>query len=184
MVKRIVVLAVALVALMAAPAAAQQYPPDENIITVSDTSPCPGQTVTVTAQAFFAGSTVDFRLNGQDPAVAHGTADANGKVTVELTIPAGQAQGPLEIKAQGSEFGNERGYLELNAAVDVAACNETPPTTAPGGGGGGGGGSDLPKTGSDTTMTLVRVGVALAAVGGLLLAVSTKRRRRTGPAPA
>jgi LPXTG-motif cell wall-anchored protein len=62
------------------------------------------------------------------------------------------------------------------------ACIETPPPTTPGGGGGGGG--DLPNTGSDTTMTLVRVGVALAALGGLLLAISTKRRRRTNPAPA
>jgi LPXTG-motif cell wall-anchored protein len=75
--------------------------------------------------------------------------------------------------------------LTVTASVDVVACNEAPPATVPGGGGGSGGGSpDLPKTGSDSTMTLVRVGVALAAAGGLLLAVSTKRRKRTGPLPA
>ena len=53
MVKRMVVLAMALVALMATPAMAQQYPPNENLITVSDTTPCPGQSVTITAKGFF-----------------------------------------------------------------------------------------------------------------------------------
>jgi LPXTG-motif cell wall-anchored protein len=179
MVKRIVVLAVALVALMAAPAAAQQYPPGDNLITVSDTSPCPGQSVTISAQTFAAGGAVTVKIG--DAVVGTPTADASGKVSVEATIPAGQQQGPVQVSATGPGA-DDSPQLTVNAAVDVVACNETPPPTTPGGGAGGG--SDLPKTGSDTTMTLVRVGVALAAVGGLLLAVSTKRRRRTSPAPA
>ena len=48
MLKRIVALAVMFAALgVAAPAMAQQYPPAENLVTVSDTAPCPGDSVTV-----------------------------------------------------------------------------------------------------------------------------------------
>jgi LPXTG-motif cell wall-anchored protein len=178
MVKRIVVLAVAFVALMAAPAMAQQYPPSENLITVSDTSPCPGQDVTVTAQTFAPGGAVTVKLG--DTVVGTPTADADGKVSLGVTIPAGQALAPVQVSATGPGT-DDTPQLTVNAAVEIVACNEAPPPTTPGGGGGG---SDLPKTGSDSTMTLVRVGVALAAAGGLLLAVSTKRRRRTGAVPA
>jgi LPXTG-motif cell wall-anchored protein len=183
MVKRMVVLAMALVALMATPAMAQQYPPNENLITVSDTTPCPGQSVTITAQTFTAGGAVTVKIGGA--VVGTPTADANGKVSLDATIPAGQAQGAVQVTATGPA-GADTPTLTVNAAVDIVACNETPATTAPAGGGGAGGGGDLPRTGSDSTMTLVRVGVAMAAVGGLLLAVSSKRRkhRNAGPAPA
>jgi LPXTG-motif cell wall-anchored protein len=181
MVKRIAVLAVALVALMAAPAMAQQYPPSENLITVSDSTPCPGQAVTVAAQTFAAGGAVTVKLG--EAVVGTPTADASGKVSLRVTVPAGQAQGAVTVTATGPGT-DDAPQLTVTASVDVVACNEAPPATVPGGGGGSGGSPGLPKTGSDNTMTLVRVGVALAAVGGLLLAVSTKRRKRTGPVPA
>jgi LPXTG-motif cell wall-anchored protein len=179
MIKRIVALAVMSVALMAAPAAAQQYPPAENMMTASDTRPCPGQAVTVSAKTFAAGAAVTVKLG--DAVVGTPTADANGTVSLEVTIPAGQALGPAQISATGPGGGDKT--ITVSAAVNVVACNETPPSTTPAGGGTGGG-SDLPTTGSDSTMTLVRVGVVLAAIGGLLLAVSAKRRRRPGPVPA
>jgi LPXTG-motif cell wall-anchored protein len=180
MVKRILVLAVALVGFMAAPAMAQQYPPGENLITVSDTAPCPGDAVSVSAKTFQAGGAVTVKLD--DSVVGTPTADANGVVELRITIPAGQAQGAVAITATGP---GADGEVALTASVDVTACNETPATTVPAGGGGaGGGGSDLPRTGSDSTMTLVRVGVAMAAIGGVLLAVASKRRRRTAPVAA
>src|SRR5687768_7149333 len=46
MVKRLFVATAVAVVLMAAPAAAQQYPPAVNSLTVSDTTPTPGQTIT------------------------------------------------------------------------------------------------------------------------------------------
>jgi hypothetical protein len=52
MVKRVMALAVLLVVARAAPAAAQQYPPTDNILTVSATIRCAGQTVTVEARTF------------------------------------------------------------------------------------------------------------------------------------
>jgi hexosaminidase len=174
MLKRMAVLVVALVGLTAAPAAAQQYPPAENLITVSDTTPCPGGPVTITAKTFTPGSTVDIALDGAPLATA--TAGDDGVVTVEATVPETTALGAHNITATG--MGGDQSPLHLTASVDVVSCDETaPPTTAPAAGGGGGG-DDLPRTGSDTTMTLVRVGLALAALGGVLLAVATKRRRR------
>jgi LPXTG-motif cell wall-anchored protein len=174
MVKRMLVLAVALVGLMATPAMAQQYPPGENLITVSDTAPCPGDAVLVSAKTFQAGAAVTVKLG--DTVVGTPAAGANGVVELGISIPAGQAQGAVAVTATGPGAGGE---VALTASVDVTACNESPATTTPASGGGGaGGGGDLPRTGSDGTMTLVRVGVALAALGGVLLAIASKRRRR------
>jgi LPXTG-motif cell wall-anchored protein len=179
MVKRMLVLAVAVVGLMATPAMAQQYPPGENLITVSDTAPCPGDAVSVSAKTFQAGAAVTVKLG--DTVVGTPAAGANGVVELEITIPAGQAQGAVAVTATGP---GADGAVSLTASVDVTACNESPATTVPAGGGGGAGGGDLPRTGSDGTMTLVRVGVALAALGGVLLAVASKRRRRPTPVAA
>ena len=86
MVKRMVVLAMALVALMATPAMAQQYPPNENLITVSDTTPCPGQSVTITAQTFTELETALKSLDGQLTATIHATADDLAKACDLLPI--------------------------------------------------------------------------------------------------
>jgi LPXTG-motif cell wall-anchored protein len=119
---------------------------------------------------------------GQETRLGGVAVDAHGKGSVEVTIPVGQPLGEAQIRALGASFESDRSPVELFAAVDIVACDEMPPSTAPGGGDGVGGGSDLPRTGSDSTMTLVRVGVALAALGGVLVAVSSKRRKRTtGP---
>ena len=44
---------------------AQQYPPAQNSLTVSDTTPTPGQTIDITAQTFVSGSTVTLTLNSE-----------------------------------------------------------------------------------------------------------------------
>jgi LPXTG-motif cell wall-anchored protein len=181
MLKRMAVLAVALIGLMAAPAAAQQYPPGDNLVTVSDTTPCPGGPVTITAQTFAAGSTVEIALDGTP--IASATAGDDGTVSVDVVVPETTQLGAHTITATGP--GEDQAPMELTASIDVVACDtQAPTTTAPatGGGAGGGGGDDLPRTGSDTTMTLVRIGLALAALGGVLLAVATKRRRRAAHA--
>src|SRR4029453_13957407 len=97
---------------------AQQYPPNENLITASDTTPCPGQDVTVTAQTFTPGSAVTVKLG--DTTVGTPTADANGKGSLGVTIPAGQARGAVQFPATGP--GNDAS-LTVNAAVEIVACN-------------------------------------------------------------
>jgi LPXTG-motif cell wall-anchored protein len=179
MLKRMAVLAAALVGLAglaASPAAAQQYPPEENLITVSDTTPCPGGAVSITAKTFTPGSTVDVKLDGT--ALATATADGAGVITLDATVPETTTNGSHTITATGP--GSDNAPLDLTATIDVTSCEQTTTTTVAAGGGGG----NLPRTGSDSTMNLVRVGLGLAALGGVLLAVATKRRRRSAHAAA
>jgi LPXTG-motif cell wall-anchored protein len=163
MVKRVIALAVVLVGLMAAPAAAQQYPPATNSITVSDTTPTPGQTVTVTAQTFLAGAEVTVTLFSAPVQLASAQADGNGVVTVDVTIPANTPLGDHTIVASGQAVD---GVLELTAAITVVPA-----------GSGATGAGDLPRTGDDTSIPLAKLGIALAAVGGVITAFAAKRRK-------
>jgi len=181
--KRLVVLAVAAFGLAAAsPAAATEYPPGDDLLTVSDVTPCPGQTVTVEAFEFVPGTTVTVTLL-PDAVLGTPVADENGVVTLDVTLSATQALGKVTVQAEGAGTAGEGDVLTLTATVDVVSCDEVPPTTAPpvttpGGGGGG----NLPTTGSDSTMTLLKVGGGLAALGGVLVALAATRRRRGAPA--
>jgi hypothetical protein len=47
------------------------------------------------------------------------------------------------------------------------------------GSGGSGTGGGLPRTGDDTSLPLARIGLALAAAGGVVTAVAAKRRKAT-----
>ncbi|MGH9213812.1 MAG: hypothetical protein ACRD2C_24535 [Acidimicrobiales bacterium] len=167
MLKRIAVFAVAAIGLTAAPAAAQQYPPDVNSVTVSDTTPCPGDVVTVSGtvagEGFEEGTTVVVTLDG---ATQLGTPSvgADGTFSLDVTIPA-DLTGEHTIVATGT--GSD---VSLSATFEVGDCDATTTTVAAGG--------SLPRTGSNSTMPLVRAGLALAAVGGVLLAIAAKRRRR------
>lgn len=178
--KRLVVLAVAVIGLAAAsPAAATEYPPGDDLITVSDATPCPGQAFTVEASTFVPGTTVTVTLL-PDAVLGTPVADENGVVTLDVTLSATQALGEATIEAEGAGEGD---VLVLTSTVDVVSCDEvapttTPPVTTPGGGGGG----NLPNTGSDSTMTLLKVGGGLAAIGGVLVALAASRRRRGAPA--
>lgn len=182
--KRLVVLAVAVIGLAAAsPAAATEYPPGDDLITVSDATPCPGQAFTVEASTFVPGTTVTVTLL-PDAVLGTPVADENGVVTLDVTLSATQALGEATIEAVGAGTAGEGDVLVLTSTVDVVSCDEvapttTPPVTTPGGSGGGG---DLPNTGSDSTMTLLKVGGGLAAIGGVLVALAASRRRRGVPA--
>ncbi|HEY3143364.1 MAG TPA: hypothetical protein VGJ86_19655 [Acidimicrobiales bacterium] len=104
--------------------------------------------------------------------VATPTAGADGKISVDLTIPTTTATGQHVVAASGTGSTDEP--MELKVDINVVSCQAAPPTTAAAATPSG----SLPRTGSDSTMTMVRVGLALAAFGGVLLAVAAKRRRR------
>lgn len=177
--KRLVVLAVGAIMFAATPAAAD-YPPGDDGITVSDATPCPGQRFSITAGDFVPGSTVTVTLL-PDAVLGTPTVGEDGQVTVDVTLPATQPVGNATIEVEGPSEDDREADLILSADVDVVACNETPPTTTPpttvkpGG--------DLPRTGSDSTLTMLKVGGGLAAAGGVLIALAATRRRRQG-APA
>jgi hypothetical protein len=172
MLKRIVVFAVAAIALAAAPAAAQQYPPTQKSITASDTTPCPGGATTITGQGFEAGTAVTLTLDGST-SLGNPTAGADGAFSIGVTIPSSTATGSHTVTATGTGADT----ASVTATLNVVSCEETTTTTiVPG--------VSLPRTGSSSTMPLVRAGLALTALGGVLLAIAAKRRRRAAIAPS
>ena len=166
MVKRVVVAAAVALVLFAAPAAAQQYPPAANSLTVSDTTPTPGQTIDIVAQTFVAGSEVTVTLNSEPVLLGASAADAAGVVSMSATIPANTALGAHTIVAQGTAADGTP--LTLTVSINVVAAD---------GSGSGAGGGALPRTGDDSSLPLARIGLALAAVGGVVTAVAAKRRK-------
>ena len=175
MLKRVAALAVASVVAIAAPAAAQQYPPADNSITVSDTTPTPGQTITITARTFSPSAPVTVTMAPEAVTLGETPAGSDGVVRLDATIPDDTALGDHTITAAGE---SPDGLLSLSARITVVPADGAGDDDAAGGAGGGGGaGGDLPRTGSDLTMPLLQIGLALAALGGLILALSKRRRR-------
>jgi hypothetical protein len=175
--KRLGVLVVAIIAFAAAPAAAGGYPPEDNIITVSDATPCPGKAFTVEAKSFQPGSTVTVTLL-PNAVLGTPTADENGVVTLDVTLSATQALGKQTIQASGTTGeGDDEDVLTLTSTVEVVNCEATTPTTGtpPTTEGGG-----LPKTGSSDTLPMLKIGGGLAGLGGVLVALAAARKRRHG----
>jgi hypothetical protein len=168
MLKRIVALGLLAMVGMAAPAAAQQYPPDENVVKTSAAALCPGDPLTVEAQIFTPGSTVVVRLVGDDDLdFGTTTADANGVASFSGTIPQDQAPGDYTARVTGT--GADGQELVLNASIEILECPVEAQAVPAG---------ELPRTGSGGIMTPLKIGLGLAALGGLLLALAANRRRR------
>lgn len=181
------VAAVGVVGVMVAPAGAQQYPPADNGIAIDCTTPAAGETITVTAHTFQPGADVLVTLDPDAVPLGTGTADGGGAVLLEATIPADAAPGDRTVIAAGD---SAEGLLTLTARITVvegeAGCEQgpaqepAPSGAAPGGGAApsdDSGGGALPVTGSGLTVLLLQIGLALAAAGGLFLALASKRRR-------
>lgn len=170
MFRRMVVIAAATAAALvvgAAPVGAQQYPPSNNFLTIDDSTPTPGQGVTIGSGTYIPGSTVEISLSSTPVTLGTPTAADNGEVSLATTIPADTTLGTHTITATGT---TEAGPLTQSITIEVVGAEgvTAPVTDDPG--------SSLPKTGSDTTMPLVRAAALLLAVGGMLL-LATKRRR-------
>jgi LPXTG-motif cell wall-anchored protein len=183
--RRTLVVAVALAGIfaLAAPAYGQQYPPEELFITVSDTTPTPGQTVTVTAGTFMTGTSVSItfhsvtRFLGEDDDV-----DETGQTVQNVTIPADATLGTHTITASGTAPSGAPRSLSTNITV----------VSAGGGAAGGGTGTaatgvgttgaqrGLPRTG-DNSIPLARVGLVTLAVGAGLVFVTRRRRATAAP---
>lgn len=176
MLKRIVALSVVMFGLSAVPAAAQQYPPKDNKADVSTMTPCPAEPFTVSAQTFDPGSTVTVQLVSTSAVLGTATADEAGKASVEVSIPDSPAAGQSvqrDIAVVGPADGEE---LTLTAAIEIRDCANGADDAAPAVAVTPPGDGDLPATGSNSTKTLIQIGLALAAVGGVLLALARRRR--------
>jgi LPXTG-motif cell wall-anchored protein len=155
------VLAIVLVGLgfAVAPAHAgvEEYPPDPGI-TVDDPNVDPGGTVTVRGESCAPGVLVTIEFLGE--VVATVTTAEDGTFVATFDVPAGTAAGTYDVDAIDCTT------EVLSTSISVGAPATTTTTVAS---------TTLPRTGSDGTETLVRVGVVLLAAGGLL-AFAARRR--------
>lgn len=159
MIRKMLIGAFALVALVAAPAAAEYnitVTPGTVVaggeFTVGGDFCKPGEQVTITVTQVATGEVV---------LTSTVVADAEGEFTVTLTMPSNVDPGVYEIT---SSCTNVR-----SARINVGS-----------GGGGGGGGGTIVRTGSDLDK-LGLVGAALLTFGGLVL-IATKTRRHDAKA--
>jgi LPXTG-motif cell wall-anchored protein len=166
MVKRLIVWGALAVLAMAAPAAAQQYPPAVNGLTINDTTPCPGQVVTIEGRTFAPGGTATVVLTSDPVTLGSATADANGVIALGATIPADTPLGAHTLTATGPAPNGQ--MLALSLAIQVPAAGDCGARTAAGA---------LPRTGDDTSLPLAKVGLGLLAAGGIILSMAAKRRK-------
>ena len=168
MVKRFVIALTAATALIvaagaASPVGAQQYPPAGNFITVSDTTPTPGQTISITTGTYIAGSDVGVTFFSAPVDLGVAAAGANGVATLSAQIPSNAALGAHTITANGT---TTAGPLSQSVSVTVVASGS--------GGAGAGAGTGtsatgaLPRTGDDSSAPLARAAIVLVAAGGAL----------------
>ena len=147
----------------------QAYPPGPGTITVSDPTPDPGSTFTVTFHNCKVGEVVVFVFNGGPPISVVSTGDAQtgiGSATATFTAP----------NASGTYTGTATcGGVTLTFEISVVV----PSTTLGGSGDSAVTAPDnsIVKTGSDNVGRKISTGAGLLALGAGLLLVS--RRRRT-----
>lgn len=168
MVRKILVLAAAL-ALLAAPgsAYAQGYG-QGNFLTVDDTTPRQGQTITVTGCCYSGSVTID--LFSAPVRLGTATAGADGIFSTEVTIPVNTTPGPHTLTATGAALDGS-GVLTQSVELTVLAAGAADDGKVAGKGKTGA----LPRTGADS-LPLVQIGVALVLLGaGAVLSVRNRR---------
>lgn len=121
---------------------------------VSDTTPSPGQTVTVAGSGAANGGAVSATLDGAE--VGTGTADAAGDFEFTATIPA---------TANGSET------LEVSCGGDRGVFPITLTVVA--------GSTTLPATGSSDTLPLTGMGAGALALGAAAIGAARFRAHRS-----
>lgn len=162
MLKRTLMLAAAGVLALAVPAGAQTYGEEPPSATASDTTPAPGETVTITGEGFAPGSNVNF-TDGDD-FNASDTADDAGVASVQFTM--GNEPTTITISGVGPE--GEAVVLNVTLTPEAAAAAPT-------------GAGALPRTGEDS-FDLGRVGIFLLAAGGATVYAVRRRQHATAGA--
>lgn len=154
MIKRVLILSLALVAFLAAPAAAQ-YPDAGGTAVAGESS------IRVTGEGCPPNGEISYSYTGPESGSGTATADASGDY--DFTIEDLQSGDyTVTVECGGETF-------VLNATVGAAGGTTT--TTAAAAGAGA-----LPRTGDDTTGTLAQFGAAAVALGAVAV-YGAKRRK-------
>ena len=147
----------------------ENYPPNA-VVNLLDPFGCAPASISGEIGAVFPGSTVDLELliNGVSANTITATAAADGFVEYTIPVPP-NTYGPAIVRADGTlwlqEIDQAGDPFSLDTSGAITAC----PT-------------DLPKTGGSNTGTWVTIGLAALLAGGLLVAVSTRRRHKAAEA--
>jgi LPXTG-motif cell wall-anchored protein len=157
MIKRVLILSLALVAFLAAPAGAQ-YPDAGGTAVAGESS------IRVTGEGCPPNGEIAYSYSGPESGSGTATADASGDY--DFTIDdLDEGDYTVTVECGGETF-------VLNATVGAAAGGgTTTPTTAAAAGTGA-----LPRTGDDTTSTLAQFGAAAVALGAVAV-YGAKRRK-------
>lgn len=148
-----------LLGLFALPAMAQ-YPPEDPVCGVSDSTLLPGQQVTVSGDGWLPGSTVDFTLEPEGIDVGSAVVQDDGTFEVVLTIPDSIGPGEHSIVCTGVDVEGQT----VTRNNDIAIL-------APGG---------TATTGSTLNVPLWMAMIAALMVAGLVLVVLGRQRQRSG----
>jgi hypothetical protein len=153
-------------ALSATPAVAQQYPPEPNLVMLSDTNVVSGQSVTITAGSFLEGATVSFTFESDPVALGTATAESDGVATLTALIPTNASPGQHTITASGDSV---NGPLVVSATLTVSADGTEAPAAA--------NAAELPPTGVGDATTIAAVGAVIVLTLGAVLVLVARRRR-------
>jgi hypothetical protein len=171
MMRRAVLLLAALLAgaILAAPSAGAAQAPDNDdytavcsSLTLSNASPAPGDTVTVSGHAASGNATIAIVLNNTT-LLGTTQSDAAGNFSTQVVIPSDAPEGGNTIQA--FQEGDNTDAI-VGCPAQVAALDIVRPVAA----------EPLARTGSNSTLPLARLGFGLLAAGGLAMLVSRRRK--------
>lgn len=159
MIKRVLVLALALVAFVAAPAAAQSYPNAGGTAVAGESS------IRVTGEGCPPNGEIAYSYSGPESGSGTATADASGDY--DFTIDdLDEGDYTVSVECGGETF-------VLNANVGAAAGGGTTTTTAAQSGAGA-----LPRTGGDSSIGLAQLGFAALAMGAVAVYGAQRRKAK------
>lgn len=182
MIRKMLIGAVLLVAVAAAPAAAQTYNAN-----VSPGTVVAGQEVTLSGEGCVPGSTVSVKVTQRATGIIIFTGsdvtDSKGNYTFKFKMPSDAAPGWYDLEARcpngASSADRVAGVVEGNDLVwrlEILVVAPSTPTTSPSNGSSG----SIVRTGSDLN-GLGLAGAGLITVGGIIL-IATRNRRHAARA--
>lgn len=127
--------------------------------TISDTTAVPGQSLTVTATGLDPGTSASAVAQSTPISLGTKTVAANGSVSFTFTVPADFEPGAHSVTITGTKAGAPTTLTVNFTVVGQAAA-----------------GSDLVRTGSDSSVPMTQIGIALLAAGGAAVYVAKRKR--------
>ena len=141
---------------------AQNYTTRTGNLGVSDPTPFAGQTITATGSGFGSNASVTITQESQPVTLKTTTANAQGQLNTQITIPSNTTPGNHTLRATGRS--SDGGTLVLSANIVVSRNGST-------------GDAALARTGPSSPIGMAGIGLLLAVAGAL--AATMKSRRAT-----